>query len=196
MTPPSSAHCRPPRRPRRPAAPANPISCWSPSPSAPPIIRRCSTSWAYACSIAARRTGTRPVRARHQRRPEPSLPCGPTSPAASRRWAGAPRNSMRSRRRSSLTPRHLSALLQKGAYQEETGDLRNAARTYQNALACVAPGAEPPAAPARGARSCQGAGAEAIMAQLTTRTRGAARGGSRAPRRAPRSAASMRAWRP
>ena len=45
-----------------------------------------------------------------------------------------------------LEPRHLSALLQKGAYQEDTGDVRNAARTYQNALACLAPNAEVPAA--------------------------------------------------
>jgi tetratricopeptide (TPR) repeat protein len=45
-----------------------------------------------------------------------------------------------------LEPRHLSALLQKGAYLEETGDVRNAARTYQNALACIAPNAEVPAA--------------------------------------------------
>ncbi len=42
-----------------------------------------------------------------------------------------------------LEPRHLSALLQKGAYLEESGDVRNAARTYQNALACIPPGAEP-----------------------------------------------------
>src|SRR5438105_6457185 len=35
-----------------------------------------------------------------------------------------------------LEPRHLSALLQKGQHLEETGDVRNAARTYQNALAC------------------------------------------------------------
>jgi aspartate beta-hydroxylase len=41
-----------------------------------------------------------------------------------------------------LEPRHLSALLQKGAYLEESGDLRSAARTYQNALTCVPPGAE------------------------------------------------------
>jgi aspartate beta-hydroxylase len=41
-----------------------------------------------------------------------------------------------------LQPRHLSALLQKGAYFEETSDVRTAARTYQNALACVPPGAE------------------------------------------------------
>src|SRR5205823_9807260 len=45
-----------------------------------------------------------------------------------------------------LEPRHLSALLQKGAYLEESGDVRGAARTYQNALACIPPGAE--AAPA------------------------------------------------
>ncbi len=44
-----------------------------------------------------------------------------------------------------LEPRHLSALLQKGAYLEETGDPRNAARAYQNALDCVPPGAELPA---------------------------------------------------
>jgi aspartate beta-hydroxylase len=44
-----------------------------------------------------------------------------------------------------IEPRHLSALLQKGAYLQETGDPRNAARTYQNALDCVPPGAEVPA---------------------------------------------------
>jgi aspartate beta-hydroxylase len=43
-----------------------------------------------------------------------------------------------------LEPRHLSALLQKGAYQEDIGDPRNAARTYQNVLACIAPGAQVP----------------------------------------------------
>jgi aspartate beta-hydroxylase len=43
-----------------------------------------------------------------------------------------------------LEPRHLSALLQKGAYLEETGDARNAARTYQNALACLPPGGDVP----------------------------------------------------
>jgi aspartate beta-hydroxylase len=43
-----------------------------------------------------------------------------------------------------LEPRNLSALLQKGAYLEETGDTRNAARIYQNALACLPPGADVP----------------------------------------------------
>jgi aspartate beta-hydroxylase len=43
-----------------------------------------------------------------------------------------------------LEPRHLSALLQKGAYLEESGDTRNAARVYQDALACIPPGAEVP----------------------------------------------------
>ncbi len=43
-----------------------------------------------------------------------------------------------------LEPRHLSALLQKGAYLEQTGDTRNAARVYANALACIPPGAEAP----------------------------------------------------
>ena len=45
-----------------------------------------------------------------------------------------------------LEPRHLSALLQKGAYFEQSGDVRSAARTYQNALACIPPGAEAPPA--------------------------------------------------
>ncbi len=43
-----------------------------------------------------------------------------------------------------LEPRHLSALLQKGAYLEETGDVRNAARTYQHALDAIAPGSQVP----------------------------------------------------
>jgi aspartyl/asparaginyl beta-hydroxylase (cupin superfamily)/Flp pilus assembly protein TadD len=43
-----------------------------------------------------------------------------------------------------LEPRHVSALLQKGAYLEATGDPRNAARTYQNVLACLPPGMDVP----------------------------------------------------
>lgn len=42
-----------------------------------------------------------------------------------------------------LEPRHLSALLQKGAFFEQMGDARGAARVYANALACIPPGAEP-----------------------------------------------------
>jgi len=45
-----------------------------------------------------------------------------------------------------LEPRHLSALLQKGQYLEASGDLRNAARAYQNALAVIPAGSEPPPA--------------------------------------------------
>jgi aspartate beta-hydroxylase len=44
-----------------------------------------------------------------------------------------------------LEPRHLSALLQKGAYHEDHGDKRAAARVYQNLLASLPPGAEVPA---------------------------------------------------
>jgi aspartate beta-hydroxylase len=44
-----------------------------------------------------------------------------------------------------LEPRHLSALLQKGQYLEQTGNVRMAARTYQNVLECIPPGAQPPA---------------------------------------------------
>ena len=43
-----------------------------------------------------------------------------------------------------LEPRHLAALLQKGALMEATGDSRNAARVYRNALATLPAGASPP----------------------------------------------------
>jgi len=43
-----------------------------------------------------------------------------------------------------LEPRHLASLLQKGTLLEQTGDPRNAARAYRNALATLPPGATPP----------------------------------------------------
>jgi aspartate beta-hydroxylase len=43
-----------------------------------------------------------------------------------------------------LEPRHLSALLLKGAYLEETGDTRNAARTFQDALDSLPAGTDAP----------------------------------------------------
>lgn len=43
-----------------------------------------------------------------------------------------------------LEPRHLPALLQKGALLEIRGDERNAARTYRNAFATIPPGAQLP----------------------------------------------------
>jgi aspartate beta-hydroxylase len=43
-----------------------------------------------------------------------------------------------------LEPRHLASLLQKGALMDARGDLRNAARTYRNALATLPPGIAPP----------------------------------------------------
>ena len=45
-----------------------------------------------------------------------------------------------------LEPRHLAALLQKGSLLERTGDARNAARAYRNALATLPAGAGPPEA--------------------------------------------------
>ena len=70
-----------------------------------------------------------------------------------------------------LEPRHLTALLQKGAYLEESGDVRNAVRTYQNALACIPPGAEP--APAvREALSHANKVVEADWAALTAELEG------------------------
>ncbi len=65
-----------------------------------------------------------------------------------------------------LEPRHLSALLQKGAWFEQSGDVRTAARTYQNALACFPPGAEPPAA-VRDALNHAKAVVDADLAALT-----------------------------
>lgn len=44
-----------------------------------------------------------------------------------------------------LEPRHLPSLLQKGMVLEASGDPRNAARSYRNALATLPPGAPPPA---------------------------------------------------
>lgn len=43
-----------------------------------------------------------------------------------------------------LEPRYLAALLQKGSLLEQTGDVRNAARTYRNAMATLPPGGTPP----------------------------------------------------
>jgi aspartyl/asparaginyl beta-hydroxylase (cupin superfamily) len=43
-----------------------------------------------------------------------------------------------------LEPRHLPSLLQKGMLLEQSGDPRNAARAYRNALATLPPGEQPP----------------------------------------------------
>lgn len=43
-----------------------------------------------------------------------------------------------------LEPRHLASLLQKGAYIEQRGDIRSAARIYRNALATIRSGETPP----------------------------------------------------
>jgi aspartate beta-hydroxylase len=45
-----------------------------------------------------------------------------------------------------LEPRHLSALLQRAAFLETSGDIRSAARVYGNALLCIPPNIEPPEA--------------------------------------------------
>jgi len=45
-----------------------------------------------------------------------------------------------------IEPRHLSALIQKGAIYEQRGELRMAARIYQNMLACLPPGDDIPPA--------------------------------------------------
>jgi len=45
-----------------------------------------------------------------------------------------------------LEPRHLSALLQYAQHLEQSGEMRQASRAYQNALATIPPGVEPPEA--------------------------------------------------
>lgn len=45
-----------------------------------------------------------------------------------------------------LEPRHLSALLQRAAFLETSGNVRGAARVYGNALLCIPPNVEPPEA--------------------------------------------------
>ncbi len=45
-----------------------------------------------------------------------------------------------------LEPRHVSALLQRAQFLETSGDARNAARVYGQALQCIPPDVEPPAA--------------------------------------------------
>jgi aspartyl/asparaginyl beta-hydroxylase (cupin superfamily) len=65
-----------------------------------------------------------------------------------------------------LEPRHLSALLQKGQYLEQSGELRSAARTYQNVLACLPAGTEPPPA-IRAALNHAKAVVDADLASLT-----------------------------
>lgn len=66
-----------------------------------------------------------------------------------------------------LEPRHLSALLQKGQYFEASGDVRNASRAYQSALAVIAPGSEPPPTVAEAVRHAR----EVVEADLASLTR-------------------------
>ncbi|MBV8145959.1 MAG: aspartyl/asparaginyl beta-hydroxylase domain-containing protein, partial [Gammaproteobacteria bacterium] len=66
-----------------------------------------------------------------------------------------------------LEPRHLSALLQKGQYLEVGGDLRNASRAYQSALAVIPAGGEPPPAVAEALRHAREV-VDADLAALTS----------------------------
>jgi aspartate beta-hydroxylase len=65
-----------------------------------------------------------------------------------------------------LEPRHLSALLQKAQYLEAAGDARSAARAYQNALAVIPPGSEPPPAVQDALRHARGV-VDADLASLS-----------------------------
>ena len=86
--------------------------------------------------------GAGAVRARYPARSQPSLPVG--QPCQQPQGARARAEEMDAIQKAlELAPRHLSALLQKGAHLEDAGDLHNAARTYQSALACIPPGTEP-----------------------------------------------------
>jgi aspartyl/asparaginyl beta-hydroxylase (cupin superfamily) len=78
-----------------------------------------------------------------------------------------------------LEPRHLSSLLQKAALLEDEGDSRNAARMFQNALATIPPGSQPPPAVAEmverakqavaADRASLGAALEERLAEIRTR---------------------------
>lgn len=71
-----------------------------------------------------------------------------------------------------LEPRHLTALLQKGTLLERTGDPRNAARVYRNALATLPAGERPPetiAAMIEHARSAIGQDDAALGAAIEER---------------------------
>jgi aspartate beta-hydroxylase len=83
-----------------------------------------------------------------------------------------------------LEPRHLGALLQKGMLMEATGDPRNAARAYRNALATLPPGATPPATVTTAIEHARAAVAQddaALAAAIEERLAGirAAHGGER-----------------
>lgn len=74
-----------------------------------------------------------------------------------------------------LEPRHLAALLQKGAFIAATGDARNAARIYRNALATIPAGATPPPTVSEAlarAREAVRADDEGLMAAIERRLGG------------------------
>ena len=64
--------------------------------------------------------------------------------AVSLRALNAPEELEAIERALALEPRHLASLLQKGAYIEQRGDKRSAARVFRNALATLRPGEVPP----------------------------------------------------
>ena len=74
-----------------------------------------------------------------------------------------------------LEPRHLGALLQKAAFIEGSGDARNAARIYRNALATIPAGATPPTTVSEAlvrAREAVRADDEALAAEIKQRVAG------------------------
>ncbi|HET7756060.1 MAG TPA: aspartyl/asparaginyl beta-hydroxylase domain-containing protein [Steroidobacteraceae bacterium] len=77
-------------------------------------------------------------------RADPSAPALWSNLASSLHALNLPQELEAIERALALEPRHLSALLQKGAFIEQRGDPRNAARTYRNALATIPAGATPP----------------------------------------------------
>ena len=76
---------------------------------------------------------------------DPSSPSLWSNLAAALRELNLPQDQLEAIERAlRLEPRHLAALLQKGAFIAATGDARNAARIYRNALATLPAGAAPP----------------------------------------------------
>ncbi len=90
--------------------------------------------------------------------------------ASSLRALGRPEESLEALERAlTLEPRHLSALLQKASHYEDSGEPLAAARTYRNALACIAPQAQLPESIAQSvehARSVVARDIDALGAEL------------------------------
>ncbi len=127
-----------------PVAPARPISCWhawrSIAPAHPAVLNELGLRMmqrgdaARARELFQRATQTDPG--------HPALWSNLASSLHALNFLPEELDALE--RALALEPRHLPSLLQKGTLLEATGDPRNAARVYRNALATLPPGETPP----------------------------------------------------